>query len=85
MRTVLVKSAPALAVLFVLVVGFMTVNVAIQRAEAGGTDCTYLTAQCDTEKNNVDSACSDGYTQECQWAIQDAIDVCGSAANACDD
>lgn len=85
MRTVLLKSAPALAVLFVLVVGFMTVNVAIQRAEAGGADCTYLTAQCDTEKNNVNSACSNGYTQECQWAIQDAMAVCGSAANACDD
>lgn len=85
MRTVLLKSAPALAVLFVLAVGFMTVNVAIQRAEAGGADCTYLMAQCRTEHNNVDSACSNGYTQECQWAIQDAIAVCGAAANACDD
>jgi len=85
MKSVVVKSAPALAVLFVLVFGFVAFHVLIQNTEASGNDCAYLTAQCETEAANVISACHNPpiNQERCDNANNDYAAVCSSAANAC--
>lgn len=85
MRKALIASIPAFAVLFVLVFGFVTFHVPVQNAEADA--CTYLTAQCRTESENVTISCYvPPINQErCNYAREDYEKVCNAAAKACND
>ena len=83
MRKTLIASIPALAVLFVLAFGFVTFHVPVQNAEANA--CTYLTAQCRTESENVTISCyiPPVNQERCNNARKDYKKVCDAAAKAC--
>ena len=89
MRSLLIKSVPALAVLFFLTFGFVTFNAHLQNAEAGESSnaCGYLTAQCRTESENVTVTCliPPVNQRNCEFARQDYEEVCNNAAEACRD
>lgn len=89
MRTVLVKSAPALAVLVVLAVGFIAASILMQDIEASPSDsasCEYYRTKCNEELNNLWSECNryGPDSQQCNWANQDASSVCSTRDSVCD-
>ena len=89
MRTVLAKSAPALAVLVVLAVGFIAAGILMQDIEASPSDsavCEYYRTKCNEELNNLWSECHryGPDSQQCNLANQDASSVCGTRDSVCD-
>ena len=86
MRTILLRSAPALAVLFALTVGFLMLN------DLGASDsenmnyCSQLWEICAQEADYASNTClREGTTSTlCQEANKDAKRSCDAAAEYCD-
>ena len=89
MRTVLVKSAPALAVLFVLAVGFTMLN-GLNGLDASPSEnedyCDELWRICAQEALYASNTCA-AYpgSSRCDEASKDAARVCDDAADYCRD
>ena len=89
MRTVLVKSAPALAVLFALAVGFTMLN-GFNGLDASPSDnenyCDELWEICAQEAQYASNTC-EAYpgSSLCDEASEDANRVCQDAADYCRD
>ena len=84
MKSTLVASIPAFAVILVLAFGFVAFHVMIQKAEAsGGADCNYLSANCSQEQDHVNSACRSDNEERCKNATADAAQVCSEYYNKC--
>lgn len=86
MRTFLLKSAPALAVLFVLIAGFMMLNDLDASESEDMNYCAQLWALCWQESLYASNTCFTygAESSQCQWANKDARRVCNNAANYCD-
>ena len=84
MKSTLVASIPAFAVILVLAFGFVTFHVMIQKAEAsGGAECNYLGANCSQESNHAATACRSDNEERCKNAMADAAQVCSEYYNKC--
>ena len=89
MRTVLVKSAPALAVLLVLAVGFTLLNgfSGLDASPSENEDyCDELWQICAQEAQYASNTCA-AYpgSARCREASEDADSVCDAAADYCRD
>ena len=77
MKSTLIATIPAFAVILVLVFGFVTFHMMIQKAEAtGGAACNYLGANCSQESNHADTACRSDNADRCNNAAADTLQVC---------
>ena len=84
MKSTLVASVPAFAVIFVIAFGFVTFHVMIQKAEAtGGAACNYLSANCSQESNHAATACRSDNAERCKNAMADATQVCSEYYDKC--
>ena len=84
MKSTLVASIPAFAVILVLAFGFVTFHVMIHKAEAsGGAECNYLSANCSQESNHAATACRSDNAERCKNATADAVQVCSEYYDKC--
>lgn len=84
MKSTLVASIPAFAVIFVLAFGFLAFYLMIHKAEAtGGAACNYLEYNCDQEREYANRACTTGNKQRCNNARADALQVCNEYYSTC--
>ena len=84
MKSILVATLPAFAVIFVLVFGFVTFHVMIQKAEAtGGASCNYLESNCGQERDHANDACRGDNAERCDNAAADTLQVCSEYYNTC--
>lgn len=85
MRLFFMKSAPALVMLFVLLVGFTTIGVFVQDAAADSWACTLAKLACTAMTNYAGSVCSQygNTSSSCIQAINEAGHVCAGAADVC--
>ena len=83
MKSTLIASIPALVVLFGLAFGFVTFHVMVQKAEATGTECTYLEYNCRQERDHAREACNSNNAERCRNAQSDRLQVCREYFNTC--
>ena len=85
MKSTLIATIPAFAVILVLVFGFVTFHVMIQEAEAtGGAECNYLGANCSQEAEHANTACNSDNAERCDNATSDLGQVCSEYYDTCD-